>query len=76
VTIKYVERIVEDECVEIDGHRFLPTIPVRDGRKYWFAVFSDGTGIYSVMGLRQGHTTWNEWLKDLREECSLGHVES
>lgn len=78
MTQKIVARIIEDECVQIDGYTFLPPVPVRDGAEWWFQVFYDKNEIYSVQGVRAGTESngWAEWLMDLRDTCSLGHTES
>lgn len=75
---RYIERIVEDECVYIDGRRFIPSVPVRNGKKYWFYVAYDANGIYSVLGLKGSDDTgkFDYWYEDLREECSLGAIET
>lgn len=75
---KYVELMVEDGCVCIDGLRFIPSVPVRNGRKYWFYVAYGRDGIYSVLGLKGSDDTgkFDYWYEDLREECSLGAVET
>lgn len=73
---KFIERHVDDASVKVDGEVFYSPRATRDG-KYWFQVFYDEAGINKVLGIYPSpNAKWSVWLKDLREQCSLGAIES
>lgn len=69
----YILKMVEDRCIYLDNKRFIPTSHFKNGHRYWFRVFRSNGKIYSVLG---HNIRWHEWLEDLRDECSLGAIET
>lgn len=73
---KFVVERVEDGRVEIDGEAFYFPLATREG-KYWFQVFYDSKGVRVVLGMYPSpKAKWKIWLKDLRERCNLGAIET
>lgn len=73
---KFVVEHVENGRVEIDGEAFYSLRTTRAG-EYWFRVFYDSEGVRVVLGMYPSpKAKWSIWMKDLRERCSLGAIET